>query len=153
MSRDLCFCFKKRPLYCLWAFFLMKWTKVAPSSQDSAKKNQFQINSWRNKPMNSAVVRQKFVQYMPGYKMIWTFKFGIQSILCIRLGPYAFWKNGFGKFWPGTHSIFVSQIVVKNFRNVIPQEKSKDVLSGLEFGRSQYRYLFIFWHISKSSAI
>ena len=25
--------------------------EVAPSSQDSAKKNQFQINSWRNKPI------------------------------------------------------------------------------------------------------
>ena len=41
VSRDLCFYFKKRPLYCLWAFFLMKWTEVAPSSQDSAKKISF----------------------------------------------------------------------------------------------------------------
>ena len=45
VSRDLCFYFKKRPLYGLWASFLMKWREVAPSLQNSAKKNPFQINS------------------------------------------------------------------------------------------------------------
>ena len=52
VSRDLCFCFKKRPLYGFWASFLMKWTEVEPSLQDLPKKIQFQINSWRNKPMD-----------------------------------------------------------------------------------------------------
>ena len=41
VSRDLCFYFKKRPLYGLWASFLMKWTEVAPSLQDSANKISF----------------------------------------------------------------------------------------------------------------
>ena len=32
VSMDLCFFYKKRPLYGLWASFLMKWMEVAPSS-------------------------------------------------------------------------------------------------------------------------
>ena len=29
----------------------MQWTEVAPSLQDSAKKLEFKINSWRNNPI------------------------------------------------------------------------------------------------------
>ena len=53
VSRNLCFYFKKRPLYGLWASFLIKWTEVAPSSQDLAKKILFHINSWRKKPIST----------------------------------------------------------------------------------------------------
>ena len=51
VSRYLCFYIKKRPLYGLWASFLIKWTEVAPSSQDLAKK--IHINSWRKKPIST----------------------------------------------------------------------------------------------------
>ena len=56
VSRDLWFYFKKRPLC---ASFLVKGTEVAPSSQDLAKKNQFQISSWRNKPIG-----QRFITHI-----------------------------------------------------------------------------------------
>ena len=67
MSRDLCFYFKKRPLYGLWAAFLMKWTEVAPSLQDSAKKsvsNQ-QLKEWaytRPHELNHIIVEHFILQ-------------------------------------------------------------------------------------------
>ena len=51
MSRDLCFYFKKRPLYGLWASFLMKWTEdlAKKFSFKSTKQNIFRYIGFKHK--------------------------------------------------------------------------------------------------------
>ena len=74
---DLCFYFKKRPLYGLWASFPMKWTEVAPSSQDSGKKISFKSTA------NTTFFKNVILFYLTLIYNLWISAHSANSLLLI----------------------------------------------------------------------
>ena len=90
VPKHLLFYLKKRPLYGLRTSFLMEWTEVVPSSEDSAKKFQFQINCWRNKLVDCRAVNDRSKSLSKVWnnvwcRRIWTSNCNLYKIIGVRL--------------------------------------------------------------------